>query len=86
MKKSLLAAVLLALSVCAWAQDKVEYVLFVSPSCVHCNKLKREYWQGLKEKYKDTVHFTEYDITIPENNLLFNQTAAAYGIEEDKRG
>ncbi len=65
---------------------KVEYVLFVSPSCVHCNKLKHEYWDGLKAKYKDTVHFTEYDLSVPENSLLFNQTAEAYGIPPEKRG
>lgn len=82
----ILLSFLIVLAGSAWAQAKVEYVLFVSPSCVHCNKLKREYWDKLKEKYKDTVHFTEYDLTIPENNILFNQTAQAYGIPENKRG
>ena len=46
----------------------------------------QEMQRSLQEKYKDTVHFTEYDISIPENNLLFNQTAAQYGIPADKRG
>lgn len=82
----ILLSFLIVLAGSAWAQAKVEYVLFVSPSCVHCNKLKREYWDKLKEKYKDTVHFTEYDLTVPENNILFNQTAQAYGIPENKRG
>ena len=86
MKRGILVAVLLVLAASAWAQEKVEYALFVSPSCVHCNKLKREYWGALKEKYKDTVHFTEYDLSVPENNLLFNQTAQAYGIKAEERG
>jgi len=64
------------------AQEKVEFALFVSPTCVHCNKLKAEYWPQLKEKYKDTVHFTEYDISVDGNNLIFVETAKAYGMEE----
>ena len=86
MRKLLLSLLLGLAAVSAFASEKVEYVLFVSPSCVHCNKLKQEYWGPLKEKYKDTVSFTEYDITIPENNLLFNQTAEAYGIKAEERG
>lgn len=89
MKKIWLIAVFLfacASGLFAQATPKVEYVLFVSPSCVHCNKLKHEYWDSLKEKYKDTVHFTEYDLSVPENSLLFNQTAEAYGIPESQRG
>ncbi|MBE6420643.1 MAG: hypothetical protein E7027_00620 [Elusimicrobium sp.] len=64
------------------AQEKVEFALFVSPTCVHCNRLKAEYWPQLKEKYKDTVHFTEYDISVDGNNLIFVETAKAYGMEE----
>ncbi|MBQ9970517.1 MAG: hypothetical protein IJP25_00015 [Elusimicrobiaceae bacterium] len=64
------------------AQEKVEFALFVSPTCVHCNKLKAEYWPQLKEKYKDIVHFTEYDISVDGNNLIFVETAKAYGMEE----
>jgi len=63
----------------AQENEKVDFVLFVSPTCVHCNKLKREYWPVLKEKYKDTVNFIEYDITVPGNNLIFADTAHAYG-------
>ena len=86
MKRGVLGAVLLVLAVTAWAQEKVEFALFVSPSCVHCNKLKAEYWGALKEKYKDTVQFTEYDITTPQGNLTFNQTADAYHVPADSRG
>ncbi len=86
MKKFLVAAVLCVVALGAFAADKVEFALFVSPSCVHCNKLKAEYWGKLKDKYKDTVHFTEYDITTAQGNLAFNQTADAYGVPADQRG
>lgn len=86
MKKFLVAAALCVAALGAYAADKVEFALFVSPSCVHCNKLKAEYWGQLKEKYKDTVDFTEYDITSAQGNLAFNQTADAYGVPAEERG
>lgn len=64
------------------AQDKPNFCLFVSPTCVHCNKLKHEYWQGLKDKYKDTVNFVELDISKDGNNLIFAETAKAYGVTD----
>jgi len=83
MKKIILACVAFLFAGALFAQSpEPEFVLFAHPSCVHCNKLKSEYWPKLKEKYKDKVHFTEYDISVPENNLLFQQTAAAYGIKD----
>lgn len=66
--------------------EKIEFALFLSPTCVHCNKLKAEYLGKLKEKYKDSVHFTEYDISKDGNHLIFMQTAKAYGIAENKLG
>ena len=81
----MLAALCVA-AVSGFAANKVEFALFVSPSCVHCNKLKAEYWGTLKEKYKDSVNFTEYDVTTPQGNLIFNQTAAAYNVPERERG
>ncbi len=79
------AALLLAAGV-SFAEDKVEFALFVSPTCVHCNKLKHEYWGPLQEKFKDTVHFTEYDISTPQGSLAFQKTAQAYGIAQNKMG
>ena len=64
------------------AEDKPNFVLFVSPSCVHCNKLKAEYWPGLKEQDKDSVNFIELDISQGGNNLIFAETAKAYGVQE----
>ena len=64
------------------AEDKPNFVLFVSPSCVHCNKLKAEYWPGLKEQYKDSVNFIELDISQGGNNIIFAETAKAYGVQE----
>lgn len=68
------------------AAEKVQFALFVSPSCVHCNKLKREYWEQLKEKYKDKVSFSEYDITQEGNHFIFSETAKAYGIDQKHLG
>lgn len=90
MKKivSLFGGILLFLSgLPAWAsvqlaQDKPNFCLFVSPTCVHCNKLKHEYWQQLKDKYKDTVNFVELDISKDGNNLIFVETAKAYGVTD----
>ena len=65
---------------------KVEFALFVSPTCVHCNKLKQEYWGKLKQKYKDKVHFTEYDLSQAGNHMIFMQTAEAYGIPKENLG
>lgn len=67
-------------------QEKVEFALFVSPSCVHCNKLKQEYWGQLKQKYQDRIHFTEYDITQSGNHLVFMETAKMYGVPERQLG
>lgn len=87
MKKLLLLVVmLLGISAHASETDKVEFALFVSPTCVHCNKLKREYWDQLKQKYQDRVHFTEYDITQDGNHLIFQETAKAYGVPRSKLG
>ncbi len=81
-----LAVLLLSAGIEAYAAEKVEFALFVSPTCVHCNKLKREYWGPLKQKYQDKVHFTEYDITQDGNHFIFQETAKAYGIPKDKLG
>lgn len=91
MKKLFLLIVLFAsgcasLFAQAERQEPVEFALFVSPTCVHCNKLKREYWDQLQAKYPGNVHFTMYDISQDGNNLIFMQTAKAYGVPENKLG
>lgn len=91
MKKLFLLIVLFASAgVSLWAQterqEPVEFALFVSPTCVHCNKLKQEYWDKLQAKYPANVHFTMYDISQDGNNLIFMQTAKAYGVPDNKLG
>ena len=91
MKKLFLLIVLFASAgVSLWAQterqEPVEFALFVSPTCVHCNKLKQEYWDKLQAKYPGNVHFTMYDISQDGNNLIFMQTAKAYGVPDNKLG
>ena len=55
-KKWTVLAALLLVSVGAFAQEKVEFALFVSPTCGHCQKLKREYWDKLQAKYNKIIN------------------------------
>lgn len=90
MKKVLLAVVLSfsfltgteALFAQQQAEEKIEFALFVSPTCIHCARLKQEYVPVLKEQYKDTVKFVEYNMVEEGNNIIFADTAKAYGVEE----
>ena len=80
MKKSvffLLMSLLLGLH--AWAADKVDFAVFVSPTCIHCKHFENEYLPVLQEKYKDTVNFQIYDISKDGNNLRLQETAKAFG-------
>lgn len=67
-----------------WAApaEKIDFALFVSPSCIHCNRLKQEYLPELKEKYKDTVNFIEYNIMEEGNSIIFADTSKEYGITD----
>lgn len=79
MKKWLsLLALLIAFSGGSLAQDKVDFVMFVSPTCVHCKHFENEYLPVLQEKYKDTVNFKLYDISQDGNHLILQTTAKAY--------
>lgn len=80
--KKWLSCILLAGAVLPlWAANtqKVDYVMFVSPTCVHCKHFENEYLPVLKEKYKDTVNFILYDVSKDGNNLILQETAKAYG-------
>ncbi|WP_428064957.1 thioredoxin domain-containing protein [Candidatus Avelusimicrobium facis] len=82
MKKLLLGFLAAVCATAAWAapaQEKVEFAIFVSPSCVHCKHFENEYLPVLQEKYKDSVHFVIYDISKDGNNLILAETAKAHG-------
>ena len=71
---SLLALVGL-FSVVAFAEDfKLDVVLFTSPYCGHCQRLKREFLQDFKNTYKGRINLIEYDVTQPGNNVIFYDT------------
>ncbi len=80
MKKYAVTCLLFLLSLTIWANpQKVDFVIFVSPTCVHCKHFENEYLPVLQEKYKDTVNFVLYDISKDGNNLRLQETAKAFG-------
>ncbi len=82
MKKLLYAALLACLAGTVWAApaaDKVDFVMFVSPTCIHCKHFENEYLPVLQKKYQDSVNFALYDISKDNNNLRLQQTAKAFG-------
>ncbi len=81
MKKVYLLAILLFCTVftSAAATKKVDFAIFVSPTCVHCKHFENEYLPVLQEKYKDQVNFIIYDISQDGNNLILLKTAEAFG-------
>ena len=62
MKKWCLSLLGALLFVPAWAQEKVDFAIFVSPTCVHCKNFENEYLPVLQEQYKDSVNFIIYDV------------------------
>lgn len=75
-----LLALYLAGSFCnVWAAEKVNFTVFISPTCIHCKHFENEYLPVLQEKYKDTVNFQIYDISKDGNNLFLQETAKAFG-------
>lgn len=80
MKRWLLTLILLLAVLPLRAQTQpVEFAVFVSPTCIHCKHFENEYLPLLQQKYKDTVHFTVYDISKDNNNLRLQETAKAFG-------
>ena len=78
--KKLVLAFLLLLACGVWAQpQKADFVVFISPTCIHCKHFENEYLPVLQEKYKDTVNFIIYDISKDGNNLKLQQTAKKFG-------
>lgn len=67
----------LTLPLCA--AERVDFAVFVSPTCVHCKHFENEYLPVLQEKYKDEVNFKIYDVSKDNNNLLLRDTAQMYG-------
>lgn len=88
MKKFLFA--LLAIFFClplAFADEqKMEIALFTSPTCGHCQKFKREYLATLKQDFQDKAKFVEFDVSKPEDSIIFHDTMLEYGYGVENMG
>lgn len=79
MRKYLAAVLFGLLAVGLWAGgQKADFVVFVSPTCVHCKHFENEYLPVLQEKYKDNVNFILYDISKDGNNLKLQKLAKRF--------
>ncbi len=58
--------------------DKLEYVLFYSHTCPHCQAELKFIDKILKPKYKDLIDFKLYEITENNNHELLQQYAYYY--------
>ena len=88
MKKLLFAA--FALVFClpfAFAEtEKIEVAIFTSPTCGHCQKFKREYLATLKQDFQDKAKFAEFDVSKPEDSIIFHDTMIEYGYGVENMG
>ena len=88
MKKLLF--IILALIFClpfAFAEtEKLEVAIFTSPACGHCQKFKREYLATLKQDFQDKVKFVEFDVSKPEDSVIFHDTLQEYGVGVEDMG
>lgn len=60
-------------------EQKLEIAIFTSPSCGHCQKFKREYLKTLKQDFQDKAKFVEFDVSKPEDSIIFHDTMLDYG-------
>ena len=65
---------------------KLEVAIFTSPTCGHCQKFKREYLQTLKQDFQDKVKFVEFDVSKPEDSIIFHDTMIEYGYGVESMG
>ena len=66
--------------------EKLEVAIFTSPACGHCQKFKREYLATLKQDFQDKVKFVEFDVSKPEDSIIFYDTLKEYGIGVEYMG
>lgn len=77
-----LLALLGLFSVSAFAEDfKLDVVLFTSPYCGHCQRLKREFLQDFKDTYKGRINLIDLDVTQPGNNVIFYDTLDEHHVD-----
>ena len=61
----------------------VEAMLFVSPTCPRCQRLRREGWVAkFEDKYAGKVALTEYDLSSPKNEKLLQTMMRKYNLRQ----
>ena len=66
--------------------NKLEVAIFTSPACGHCQKFKREYLATLKQDFQDKVKFVEFDVSKPQDSVIFHDTLQEYGLGVEDMG
>lgn len=66
--------------------EKLEVAIFTSPTCGHCQKFKREYLATLKQDFQDKAKFAEFDVSKPEDSIIFHDTLLEYGYGVESMG
>ena len=66
--------------------NKLEVAIFTSPACGHCQKFKREYLATLKQDFQDKVKFVEFDVSKPQDSVIFHDTLKEYGLGVEDMG
>lgn len=65
------------------SQDsKPNIYVFTSPTCRHCLQFKKEFYPKLKNEFKDKVNFIDIDTSDGKGNLLLQDMAEQYNLDE----
>ena len=62
---------------------KVDVLLFTSPYCGHCQRLKKEFLQRFIDKNKDNIVLHDFDTTTPDGSIAYAETAKLYGKKDE---
>lgn len=61
----------------------VEAMLFVSPSCPRCQRLKQDRWADkFQAQYQGKIRLTEYDLSISKNDTLLQNMMRKYKLSQ----
>ncbi len=60
----------------------IKAMLFVSPTCPRCQRLKRDGWVAqFEDKYAGKISLTEYDLSIPKNEQLLQNMMRKHNLQ-----
>lgn len=69
MVKKVILFIFLLSPVFGYCQDKIDLILYHSPHCKACLRVKNEVLPQIKEQYKDKLQWVELDTTVDPGNL-----------------